>query len=245
VLVDRLVDGGLEPTQVGGFNQAFRSLIPESVEGLVPGAEFETAGLGFDQSLKSGTFFGIEGEWLTSEGARTAGVLTNEFVFGVPDSPSGTRQTLNFRERDFSAYAGQLLGKYFSLSGRYRLSEAHLVGNFPAVPDGINGLAAVEPDSRATLQQLSLAANINLPCGFFTQWQSDWYHQNNSGSPALADSDFWQHNFFAGYRFPRRYAEIRLGVLNILDRDYRLNPLNLHADLPRTRTLTASIRLNF
>src|SRR4029079_4751927 len=29
----------LEPTQVGGFNQAFRSLIPESVEGVVPGTK--------------------------------------------------------------------------------------------------------------------------------------------------------------------------------------------------------------
>jgi len=235
----------LEPTQVGGFNQAFRSLIPESVEGLVPGAEFETAGVGFDQSLKSGTFFGVEGEWLTSDGGRTVGVLTNAFVFGVPDSPSGTRQRLDFRERDLSAYAGQLLGNYFSLSARYRLSEAHLVGNFPAIPTGMNGLAALEQNDRATLQQLSLAANMNLPCGFFAQWQSDWYHQNNSGSSSLADSDFWQHNFFAGYRFPRRYAEIRLGVLNLFDRDYRLNPLNLHADLPRGRTLAASFRFNF
>jgi len=30
----------LEPTQIGGFNQAFRSLIPESVAGLVPGSSF-------------------------------------------------------------------------------------------------------------------------------------------------------------------------------------------------------------
>ncbi len=235
----------LEPTQVGGFNQAFRSLIPESVEGIVPGAEFETAGVGFDQSLKSGTFFGVEGEWLTSDGARATGVLTNAFAFGIPDSPSGTRQALNFRERDVSAYAGQLLGNNFAVSARYRLSEALLESQFPEIPNGINGLSALEQNDRATLQQLSLAANMNLPCGFFGQWQSDWYHQNNSGSPSLADSDFWQHNFFAGYRFPRRYAEIRLGVLNIFDRDFRLNPLNLYPDLPRGRTFTASLRINF
>jgi len=236
----------LEPTQVGGFNQAFRSLIPESVEGLVPGAEFKTAGVGFDQSLKSGTFFGVEGEWLTSDGTRTAGVLTNSFAFGVPDSPSTTRQTLDFRERDLSVYAGQLLGNNFAVSARYRLSEAHLETQFPEIPNGINGLSALEQNNRATLQQLSLAANMNLPCGFFTQWQSDWYHQNNSGyTPALGDSDFWQHNFFAGYRFPRRHAEIRLGVLNLFDRDFRLNPLNLYPNLPRGRTFTASLRINF
>jgi len=104
----------------------------------------------------------------------------------------------------------------------------------------------MQQNNHATLQQLSLAANINLPCGFFARWQSDWYHQNNSGySPSLADTDFWQHNFFAGYRFPRRYAEIRLGVLNIFDRDFRLNPLNLYPDLPHGRTFTASLRFNF
>jgi hypothetical protein len=236
----------LEPTQVGGFNQALRSLIPESVEGLVPGTKFETIGLGFDQSIGGRTFFGIESEFLTSDGARTVGVLTNSGPFGIPDSPSGTRQSLEFRERDLSAYAGQLLGNYFSIGARYRLSTAHLVGQFPQIPDGINGLNTLEQNNRATLHQISLNANMNLPCGFFAQWQSDWYHQGNSGySPSLPPSDFWQHNIFAGYRFPRRYAEIRLGLLNLTDNDYRLNPLNFHPNLPRGRTFTASLRLNF
>ena len=31
----------------------------------------------------------------------------------------------------------------------------------------------------------------------------------------------------------------------VADTDYRLNPLNLHADLPRGRTLAVSLRLNF
>jgi len=236
----------LEPTHVGGFNQAFRSLIPESVEGLVPGTRFETVGIAFDQSLRSGTFFGIEGEFLTSDGNRTVGVLTNSTFLPIPDSISSTRQSLEFRERDLSAYAGQLLGNCFSLSARYRLSAAHLVGQFPQIPDGINGLNTSEQNNRATLHQASLDANVNLPCGFFAQWESDWYHQDNSGySPSLPGSDFWQHNIFTGYRFPRRYAEIRLGLLNLSNTDYRLNPLNLHVDLPRGRAFTASLRLNF
>jgi hypothetical protein len=236
----------LEPTQVGGFNQAFRSLIPESVEGIVPGTKFETIGVGLDQSLASGTFFGVEGEFLTSDGNRTVGVLTNSTFLPIPDSISSTRQSLEFRERDLSAYAGQLLGNYFALSARYRLSAAHLVGQFPQIPDGINGLNTLEQDNRATLHQVSLAANFNFPCGFFAQWDSEWYHQDNSGySPSLSRSDFWQHNIFAGYRFPRRYAELRLGLLNLTDSDYRLNPLNLHADLPRGRTFTTSLRINF
>jgi hypothetical protein len=238
----------LEPTQNGGFNQAFRSLIPESVAGLVPGTKFETAGAGFDQSLPGGTWFGVQAEWLTSDGSRTVGVLTNSVpvAFWPPDSPSSTQQNLDFRERTLSAYAAQLLGDWFSLNARYRLSEAKLTGRFPEIPGGTSGLGGLEQDERATLQQLSLAANFNHSSGVFAQWESTWYLQSNSGySPSLPGDEFWQHNVLVGYRFPRRRAEIRLGLLNVLNTDYRLNPLNLYSELPRSRMFTASVRLNF
>jgi outer membrane receptor protein involved in Fe transport len=91
-----------------------------------------------------------------------------------------------------------------------------------------------------------LGINFTHPSGFFAQWESDWYQQSNSGyTPALQDANFWQHNVAVGYRFPRRTAELRLSVLNLFDTDYRLNPLNLHQELPRGRTLAATLRLNF
>ena len=236
----------LEPTQLGGFNQAFRSLIPESVAGLIPGAEFETAGVGFDQSLERGTYFGVEAEWLTSDGKRNVGVLTNSLFLPIPDSPSSTRQELDFRERNLSAYVGQLVGDSFSLVVRYLLSEAELSQRFADVPDTATGLDQLESDQRAVLHQLSLTANFHHRCGVFAQWESAWYHQSNSGyTPALANEDFWQHNMVVGYRFPRRQAEVRLGLLNLFDTDYRLNPLNLHGEQPRSRTLTLSLRINF
>jgi Flp pilus assembly protein TadD len=238
----------LEPSQIAGFNQAFRSLIPESVAGLVPGTKFETAGVGFDQSFSSGTWLGAEAEWLTSNGRRTVGVLTNSLpaFLNIPDSSSSTTQTLDFRERDLSVYAAQLLGKWFSLTARYRLSEANLDESFPDITDTAVGLNHLEASNRALLNKVGLGANFYHPSGFFAQWESVWYDQRNSGySPPLADSNFWQHNIFVGYRFPRRYAEIRFGFLNLFDRDYNLNPLNLLGELPRTRTFTASLRLNF
>ena len=213
----------------------------------MPGTEFETAGVGFDQSLPSGTWFGVEAEWLSSGGDRAVGALTNSISFlPIPDSSSSTRQTLDFRERSFSAYAGQLLGDNFSVGARYRLSDAKLDGRFPEIPDTAANLNLLEQDNRATLHNLSLTANFQHGSGLFGQWESTWYHQNNSGySPALGGADFWQHNVMAGYRFPRRHAELRVGVLNLLATDYRLNPLNLHATIPRGRTFVVSLRLNF
>jgi len=236
----------LEPTQIGGFNQAFRSLIPESVAGLVPGSSFETAGAAFDQSFAGGTWVGVEAEWLTSHGQRGVGAFTNNFFFPEPDSPTSTREDLGFRERDLSVYGAQLLGDQFSVGARYRLSEAHLNEEFPQIPTDATGLDLLRQHNRATLQEVSLAATFNHPSGFFAQWQSSWYQQSNSGyDTSLSGSEFWQHDLYAGYRFPRRYAEIRLGILNIAGADYRLNPLNPYAELPRARVFTASLRLNF
>ena len=63
--------------------------------------------------------------------------------------------------------------------------------------------------------------------------------------PLEPGDDFWQLNAFVGYRFPRRYAELSVGVLNLTDRDYRLNPLTLYAELPRERTAVVTLKINF
>ncbi len=236
----------LEPTQVGGFNQAFRSLIPESVAGLVAGSKFETIGAGFDQSLACGSFFGVELEQLSSSGDREVGTFQSFAELYAPETANHTRETLDFREQNLSAYFGQLLGENFSIGARYRVSNAKLQERFPQIPTTAAGLDQLSRNESALLHQVSLTGNMHLPCGFFAQWESAWYRQDTGGAiPSLATADFWQHNVMAGYRFPRRQAELQIGVLNLLDTDYRLNPLNLHADLARRRTFVASLRLNF
>jgi len=236
----------LEPTQVAGATDAFRSLIPESVEGLVPGTKFETWTLGFDQSLPGGTYFGVGAELLKSDGTRDVGAFTNSISFiPIPNSPTTTRQSLGFEERSISAYVNQLIGRDWSVGARYRVSRAELNTSFPDLA-GLAGLSALVQNERALLQHAQLYLLFNHPSGIFGEWSSDWYQQSNRGyTPDLPGDDFWQHNFFLGYRFPHRHAELRLGILNLTDRDYRLNPLNLQSELARRRTFTASLRINF
>ena len=234
----------LEPSQLAGFTTAFRSLIPESVEGLVPGTKFETIGVGFDQWLPTGTYFGIEGNWLTSDGQRVVGVLTNSLPVPLPDSPSSAVQKLDFRERSASVYLNQLVQQNWSLGAAYRLSEAKLSAFFPEVPASTPGAASVTRHERALLGHLQLTAIFNHESGLFAQWHTGFFHQSNYGS-GLPGAAFWQHDVFVGYRLPHRTAEFRLGVLNLSDRDYRLNPLNLQNELPRARTFVASVKLNF
>ena len=125
------------------------------------------------------------------------------------------------------------------------MSEARLQTRLPEL-GGVSGVSLLNQDERAVLQHGQLFVLFNHPSGFFAEWSSDWFHQDNHGySPTLPGDDFWQHNIFAGYVFPHRRAELRLGILNLTDHDYRLNPLNLQSELPRHRTFTASVRINF
>ena len=65
----------LEPSQVAGFIQSFRSLIPESVAAENPGAQFETYELSFEQNFDAGTYLGLSGEMLNSQDRQTVGAF--------------------------------------------------------------------------------------------------------------------------------------------------------------------------
>ena len=236
----------LEPAEVAGFNSAFRSLIPESTEGLVPGTTFDSWTLGFDQALRSHTYFGVGAEWLASAGGRGLGAFSNSVPFASAfDTATVTRQNLDFRERNLSAYVDQLVGDYWSVGAQYRLSEARLQTTLPQLA-GVPGASLLGQNERGVLQHVQLFLRFNHPTGFFAEWSSDWFHQDNHGyAPGLVAADFWQHNAYAGFVFPHRRAEVRVGLLNLADQNYRLNPLNLQADLPRGRTFTTSLRINF
>src|SRR5206468_2522624 len=126
----------LEPTQIGGFNQAFRSLIPESVIGLVPATRFETWGVGLDHAFPEwGTYLVAEAELLRSKATRNFGLLanadTNVFILGpdhpLPDTISSASESLRFREKSLLLAFNQLIGPLgpwtgdFAVGARYRL----------------------------------------------------------------------------------------------------------------------------
>ncbi|MBI3852328.1 MAG: TonB-dependent receptor [Verrucomicrobia bacterium] len=237
----------LEPSQVAGFVQSFRSIIPESVAGANVGARFETYGISLEQKFSTGTYLGVSGELLNSEVRRAVGtfdVLPDQLDFAIP---SGLREHLDYQEQSLLFTANQLVDAEWSFGARYRISQAVLRDNFVDVPDGLI-FGNFQPRQRleGVMHHLSLFAIFNHPCGFFGEGEARWYTQENQGyTPKEPGDDFWQFNAFAGYRFPRRKAEVALGLLNITDQDYRLNPLNVYNELPRERTLMVRLRLNF
>jgi Flp pilus assembly protein TadD len=236
----------LEPSQVAGFIQSYRSIIPESVVGPVPGASFETYGFSLEQKFSTGTYLGVSGELLNSDVQQTVGAFNYVFL-SPPATPSSLQEDLNYEEQSLLVTANQLMGKNWALGARYRVSEAVLNENFVDVPSTL-GPGSIQTRLRheAILNQIDLLVVYNHPCGFFAQPEAHWYSQHNSGYyPGEPVGDFWQLNAFAGYRFLHRKAELTLGLLNITDQDYKLNPLNLYNELPRSRTLALRLQVNF
>ena len=139
------------------------------------------------------------------------------------------------------------MGNNWSFGLRDRVSQAVYNDNFVDVSGGL-AFDQFQPRQRlkATLNQLNLFGIFNHPCGVFAEGEAVWYAQSNDGYKGTEPGDnFWQVNAFVGYRFPRRRAELTLGILNVGDQNYKLNPLNLYSELPRSRTLLVRLNVNF
>lgn len=243
----------LEPSQVAGFNQAFRSLIPESVAGANAGALFTVYGISLEQKLPTGTYLAVEGALLKSKLSRQDGV----YEFNDTGGPflSSVNEDLDYTEWSVTGSAHQLIGRDWSLGLVYRLSHARLQNDFPdisqsaadtgALVTGPNGFAP-HADYRGLMHTLDLQAVWQHPTGLFGRADAVWTHQDNEGDSAvLPGEDFWQINLQAGKRFFHRHAELTAGILNVTGQNYRLNPLNLRSETPHDRVFFTQFKFQF
>lgn len=244
----------LEPTQMAGFAQAFRSTISEDVLGSIEGARYKVKGISIESKLPTRTYLGAEWTQVEQRLDRSIGVFdilndpANPAFIGA--LPSQTEERIAYKENALSFTVNQLVGENWSLGARYRYVKSELdsqladisPANFPG------GMRTLE----ATLHEATIFANWNHHSGFFARADATWYDQENKGyTPGSLSADgatgdqFWMVNAFAGYRFMQNRAEVSVGVLNIADTDYRLNTLNPILDLPRDRTLAVRCRFSF
>jgi hypothetical protein len=139
-----------------------------------------------------------------------------------------------------------LVGRDWSFGARYRVTQSRLGQQWNAVQDPFLPLANDPTLVDSVLHQVSLDATWNHSSGIFARFGALWNRQSNAGySPDEPGDNFWQFNVLFGYRFPRRQAELTVGVLNLADQDYRLEPLTFYNDLPRRRTFVARAVFNF
>ena len=138
----------LEPSQVAGFNQAFRSLIPEAFGGANAGATFTAYGISLEQKLPTRTYLAVEAELLKSKVARQDGAYEFNDLGGPFNSKLA--ENLDFTEWSLTGSAHQLVGRDWTFGAVYRLSEARLLDTFPQISRGV--AAANQFTSRSDLR---------------------------------------------------------------------------------------------
>jgi Flp pilus assembly protein TadD len=243
----------LEPTQVAGFQQTYRTLIGDPSVAQNGAAKDETYALSLERKFSTGTYLALTGEILKSKISQRVGTFDGLWDLNDFAVPGVLTQNLDYQEESLRFTVNQLLGRDWALGVQYRLSYAQLDANYPEVSANYDHLyhapnAPFFPyqSQKATLNQVNLYAICNLPCGFFSEADARWFGQNNRGySPAEPGDDFWQFDAFVGYRFWHRAAQVTVGVLNLGDQNYSLNPLNAYNEMARTRTFVARFQFNF
>jgi tetratricopeptide (TPR) repeat protein len=240
----------LEPVQLAGFNQAYRTVISESIAGSVEAPEYEILGLSAEGSLSTRTWWGASFHAIEERVDRSRGIFTGYSAGVFPSTPAyfadTTAENLDYEERSLALTLNQLLGDQFSVGAALRVTRSELATQLPELA---GAGAFTRTRDEATLTELMLSANWNSPTGLFARVEANHFSQDLEDDPArrpLRQGDaFWQFNALAGYRFNDNRCEVSAGVLNLGDADYRLSPLNPRAEIARERTAVLRCRFTF
>jgi Tfp pilus assembly protein PilF len=190
----------LEPTLVGGFNQALRTLVPESVTGTVNASRDSRFNLGFEQKLGSATYLAVEANTLSADVNRFIGLFSAErdpqFPANLPvylpgsGAPRSTEQRLRYGENNLLVTANQLLADDWSIGAIYRVSRADLDTALPSLlrsaPAAFRPSLSSQSSTSETgiLQEGRWFVLYNHPSGFFARAEALWIGQDNQGYPA-------------------------------------------------------------
>ena len=234
----------LEPVQLAGFSQTYRTLIPESLAGSVSGHHLELAGAALDLKFPTRTYIGIQGTFGKSDVDRRIGafIIDQGLTRQPPGAITNLQEKLRYREWSLSGGVHQLLGDHLVLGVTYGFSHAELDKGIAGT-----GLASSE---EADLHSLRSTVTLNFTEGWFANfalhalWQTDPIAFAAATPPVSEDQTFMPIDAEVGWRFPRQRGEISMGVMNLLDDDYRLAPLSGLPEFPRQQTVFARLRMN-
>jgi tetratricopeptide (TPR) repeat protein len=184
-------DQTVEPTQVAGFNQFFDD--PD-------GTESWRYGIGIDQKFSAGVYGGVEF-------ARRE----MEVPFFNPISLEVARA--DWEEDLGRAYLYWTPQSWLALSAEYQY-ERHRRGPAPAL--------GVEAIAKARTYRVPLGVSFFHSSGFRTRLKATYLDQagrflDPRGQIVPGDDQFWVVDASIGYRLPKRWGLITIGVRNLIN----------------------------
>ena len=232
----------LEPTQLAGFSQSFRTLISETLAGSVEAPDYEAAGVGLDFKLPAATYLTVSAEERWQSVDRFTGMIVRNTALGTA-TPGNTDERLRFRERSPMVTLNRVLWENIFWEGQYRMTDSQLRRERPTIP----ATATFERVTRSagSLHQWRTSMLFAWPESFFARAEFAWWEQHGRDALAGVNDAFPQVNLLAGWQFRNRRGDLTIGILNLTGEDYRLSPINYYLEQPRERTLYTRLRFNF
>jgi tetratricopeptide (TPR) repeat protein len=233
----------LEPTQVAGFTQSFRTLVNESLVGGLPSPLFDTAGASALYKFPTRTYLGGEAFLRSAEALRGVGVLgIDTGTFSYYDTLQ-LGEALDYEEWGGSVYINQLIGEEWALGARYTYTHGELERSFPALTAaGVPGFSSSESSD---LHQAEAYLIWSHESGWYSRLNARFFSQDNEGySPSLPGDSWSQLDFSVGKRLFDNRGALEIGILNLTGDDYQFNPLLTQTDFPRERVFYMEIRVD-
>ncbi len=233
----------LEPTQVAGFTQSFRTLVDGSEVGGLPSPLFETGGASVLYKFPTRTYVGAEAFVRTAESERGVGVIPVDPFTLLSGDAFLLDETVDYEEWGGSVYINQLLSDEWAVGARYTFIDAELDRSFPALAEAeIVDLATSE---QSDLHQAEAYLIWNHSEGWFSRLTARFFSQDNAGYGATRPDDSWtQLDVSVGKRFWDNRGAIEIGILNLTDEDYSQNPLISLPLAPRERMGFIELRMD-
>ena len=233
----------LEPTQVAGFTQSFRTLVDGSEVGGLPSPLFETSGASVLYKFPTRTYVGAEAFIRTAESERGVGFIPVDPFTLLSGDPFLLDETVDYQEWGGTAYINQLLSDEWALGARYTFIDAELDRSFPALTQA--NLADLSTSEHSDLHQAEAYLIWNHSDGWFSRLTGRLFSQDNAGYGITRPDDTWtQLDVSVGKRFWDNRGAIQIGILNLTDQDYSHNPLISLPLAPRERTGFIELRMD-
>jgi Tfp pilus assembly protein PilF len=188
----------IEPTQVAGFNQFYSDQT---------GTKADVYGLAADQVITRDLATGVEYSWRNTS---------------VPYLDRGRFNEVDWDEGFGRAYL------YWTPTQRVAASAEYQYEDFKRDPAFTGEFQA----TRIQTQRVPLTASFFHPLGFFARLRTTYIDQqgkfNTNEAGFLADQptedkndQFWLVDTSVGYRLPKRYGFISVGVSNLFDKNFK------------------------
>ncbi len=234
----------LEPTQVAGFVQSYRTLVggSDSEIGALPSPEFDTLSAAISYQLPSRTYFGAEGFFRAAKSEQDFGVFTIDSNQNYT-APVQLQQNIEYQELGGSVYVNQLLGEQWAVGARYTYTDGEVDRAYPELI--ASGLTSFSFSESSDLHQAETYLIWNHESGWFSRLNARFFSQENAGYTIARPGDSWnQIDFSVGKRLFDNRGSLECGVLNLAGDDYQFNPLISLPEFPRERLFFVEMRID-